>query len=164
MKNIIAVFLFMGGINLAAADPTVTGSPPILPNNTLTPGVVNKGATKDMICTPGYSSSVRHVTQKTKDFVYKQYGIVYHQPGDYEIDHLISLELGGSNDQKNLWPQSYKTQPWNAHVKDKLENKLHDMVCDGELELQDAQDMIAKDWVGAYCKIFNANCNGDNAP
>jgi 5-methylcytosine-specific restriction endonuclease McrA len=25
-----------------------------------------------------------------------------------EVDHLISIELGGSNDQHNLWPEPYQ--------------------------------------------------------
>jgi hypothetical protein len=62
---------------------------------------------------------------------------------------LISLELGGSNDIGNLWPQSYRTEPWNAHVKDKLEDRLHMLVCAGKLSLPDAQKAIAGDWISA---------------
>jgi hypothetical protein len=72
------------------------------------------------VCIPGYAKSVRHVSGRTKAAVCAEYGIAAHQPGEYEIDHLISLELGGSNDIKNLWPESYRTEPWNAHVKDRL--------------------------------------------
>ena len=73
------------------------------------------------------------------------------------MDHLISLELGGSNSIKNLWPQSYETQPWNAHVKDALENELHDEVCSGRLDLATAQHDIATDWIAAYKKYFHTN-------
>ena len=54
-----------------------------------------------------------------------------------EIDHIVSLELGGSNDIANLYPEE-ATLPADApgfHVKDKLENKLHDLVCDGTMTL-----------------------------
>ncbi len=81
----------------------------------------------------GYASRVRAVPAAVKKQAYASYGITQHAPGEYEVDHLISLELGGSNSIKNLWPQSYKTKPWNAYVKDQLENKLHRMVCSGEL-------------------------------
>jgi hypothetical protein len=66
-----------------------------------------------------------------------------HKPGEYEIDHLVSLELGGSSSIRNLWPQSYVTEPQNAHVKDKLENVLHEPACSGKLSLEEAQKAIA---------------------
>jgi hypothetical protein len=69
-------------------------------------------------------------------------------------DHLISLELGGSNDIQNLWPESYRTEPWNAHVKDRLEDRLNDLVCAGRLGLADAQRSIATDWIAAYRRYF----------
>ena len=73
---------------------------------------------------------------------------------EYEIDHLISLELGGSNSIRNLWPQSYITQPLNAHIKDELENKLHALICSGQLPVEQAQQEIAQDWVAAYQKYI----------
>lgn len=104
------------------------------------------------VCHPGYARSVRHVSGKVKYRVYAEYGITDRRPGEYEIDHLISLELGGSNDIQNLWPQSFDTQPWNAHVKDRLEDRLHAMVCRGEIGLKEAQRTIATDWIAAYKK------------
>ena len=68
------------------------------------------------------------------------------------VTRLISLELGGSNSIKNLWPESYRTRPWNARVKDRLENKLHELVCSGQLDLQTAQRAIASNWIEAYKK------------
>ena len=65
------------------------------------------------------------------------------------MDHLISLELGGSNSLKNLWPESYQGA-WNAHVKDRLENRLHALVCAGQLDLKTAQHAIATNWIAAY--------------
>jgi hypothetical protein len=61
------------------------------------------------------------------------------------------LELGGSNSIKNLWPESYRTV-WNARVKDRLENRLHELVCSGQLDLATAQREIATDWIAAYKK------------
>src|SRR6185503_21043942 len=91
-----------------------------LPNPDLTPGKVltTDAAT---ICKPGYAQTVRHTPGSVKAERYRTYGIRKHGPGDYEIDHLISLELGGADVAANLWPQSYHTSPWNAHVKDRLE-------------------------------------------
>lgn len=73
-------------------------------------------------------------------------------PACYEEDHLISLELGGDpRSPDNLWPEPW-FGPWNAHVKDTLENRLHRMVCAGQIPLREAQQAIASDWVAAYRK------------
>src|SRR5438132_8559183 len=70
--------------------------PPIGPNPRLTPGDV-LAVTKKDICIPGYARKVRNVPAAVKRQVYEEYGILSHPPGEYEVDHLISLELGGSN-------------------------------------------------------------------
>ena len=136
--------------------PADQSNSPIMPDPNLTPGATLPVATGD-ICVPGYSKKVRNVPADVKKQIYAEYGITTHQPGEYEIDHLISLELGGSNSVKNLWPQSYVTQPWNAHVKDKLENELHAEVCAGKIDLPTAQHEISTDWIASYKKHFNTN-------
>jgi hypothetical protein len=100
---------------------------------------------------------VRDVPAEMKRQVYREYGIISHGPGDYEIDHLIPLELGGSNSIKNLWPESHRTSPWNAQVKDRLEDKLHELVCSGQLDLKTAQQAIASNWIEAYKKYVSPN-------
>jgi len=122
---------------------------PVVPDPAKTPGDTLEVTAAD-ICVPGYSKKVRNVPIAVKRQVYASYGIRTHKPGDYEIDHLISLELGGSNSIRNLWPQSYRTSPWNAHVKDALENELHRRVCSGTMDLAKAQRIIAQNWVMGY--------------
>ncbi len=141
--------------------PAQDGSP-IVSNPQMTPGAVLPVTVKD-ICVPGYTKKVRNVPSSLKKQVYAEYGITSRRPGQYEVDHLISLELGGSNSIKNLWPESYVTQPWNAHVKDQLENELHDEICSGKIPLQQAQQEIATDWIGAYKKHFHTNVPLKNA-
>ncbi len=114
-----------------------------------TPGAIFADATVQQICTPGYSKSVRDVPTSVKDQVYAEYGIPSHKPGEYEVDHLISLELGGSNDSANLWPEPAEPRP-GFHEKDKVENYLHDQVCNGAVSLHDAQVKIATDWLSVY--------------
>jgi len=128
------------------ADPAHS---PILPDPKMTPGdVLTMDATA--VCQPGYAKSVRNVPQSVKNQVYRQYGVTSRQPHEYEVDHLISLQLGGSNSIRNLWPQSFVTQPLNAYVKDRVENKLHELVCSGQLPLEQAQREIASNWIEAY--------------
>jgi hypothetical protein len=123
-----------------------------LPDSACTPGALLAGATKDKICVPGYSSGVRNVTTAEKDQVYAEYGIASHFAGQYEVDHLVSLELGGSNEIANLWPELASPTP-GFHQKDAVENYMHDQVCSGALTLQDAQYKIATDWLAVYSSM-----------
>jgi hypothetical protein len=120
-----------------------------LPDFACTPGAVFPTVTKDDICTSGYSQKVRDVSQKTKDRVYAMYGVTTHTTGQYEVDHLISLELGGSNEVSNLWPEPAEPTP-GFHEKDKVENYLHSQVCAGVISLSQAQKIIATDWQSVY--------------
>ncbi len=125
--------------------PGVTPDPRLSPGDVLTTNV-------SQICQSGYTKTVRNVPSDLKKQIYLEYGITSHQPGQYEIDHIISLELGGSNSARNLFPQSYVLKPLNAHVKDELENKLHEMICTGKIPIQTAQQEITHDWISAYRK------------
>jgi hypothetical protein len=118
-----------------------------LPNLRLTPGVAFN-VSVSRICVPGYSSSVRNVSDAGKTQVYARYGVRW-VPYQHEVDHLISLELGGSNAIRNLWPEPYAGR-WGARTKDALENRLHDLVCARQLSLRSAQRQEAGDWVAAY--------------
>ncbi|HLG63423.1 MAG TPA: HNH endonuclease [Ktedonosporobacter sp.] len=117
-----------------------------------TPGDIFPNATKDQICTPGYSRSVRDVPISEKDQVYASYGITHHTSGQYEVDHLVSLELGGSNSIANLWPESASPKP-GFHEKDQVENYLHDQVCSGAMSLKEAQIEIATNWLAVYNRM-----------
>ncbi len=123
-----------------------------LPDAACTPGAILADATTDQICTPGYSKNVRNVSTQEKDQVYREYGIKSHTVGEYEVDHLISLELGGSNGIANLWPEAAEPRP-GFHEKDKVENYLHDQVCNGKMSLQEAQYEIATDWMSVYNRM-----------
>lgn len=112
-----------------------------LPNHSKTPGaVVTTDAAK--VCMPGYAHRVRHVPYAERDRVYLAYGIPRGHRKGYVIDHLISLELGGSNEERNLWPQPRAE----AKAKDRIEGELHAAVCSEHLPLRDAQARIAHDW------------------
>jgi hypothetical protein len=127
---------------------------PILPDPKLTPGDTFDVTSQD-ICVPGYAKKVRAVPAWLKRQAYAEYGITQYEPGDYEVDHLIPLSLGGSNSIRNLWPQSTKTSPWNSYVKDVLERKLHNLVCAGKLDLKTAQRELASNWIEAYQKYVS---------
>ena len=138
------------------------GGPPAPDGKATVPGVVNLAITQasigQTICNPHWSTkSIRpptSYTNKLKFALMAKAGIPRTQSKSYELDHDISLEIGGHpSDPNNLWLQPY-TGPLNAHMKDKLENELHKEVCAGKITLVGAQSEISSDWVAAYRKRF----------
>ena len=127
-----------------------------LPDRQMTPGAT-RTTNVAYVCKPGTAAKDRYVTQKVRSTVFAAYGVPANYQGicagteGCEVDHLISLELGGSNALSNLWPQPYAGE-WNAHQKDKLEHKLHKLVCSGQITLEDAQREISINWIDAYKK------------
>jgi hypothetical protein len=143
-----------GTAAVTPAEPsaTPTRSPSVwYPDPVLTPGDVLPVG-RNEICVPGYARRTRNVPLVVRRSVLAAYN--WTAPSrTFELDHLISLELGGSNDPKNLFPEPYEPRP-GAHEKDQLENKLHELVCDGDLELAAAQAMIVSDWYAAYWRFI----------
>ena len=125
------------------------------PDRRCSPGAYYSALTKQAICSTGYrTDAIRNVPDSEKFAVEGEYGLT---PGHYgsslEIDHIVSLELGGSNDIANLFPEREYAHP-GYRVKDKLENRLHAMVCAGQIDLRVAQRGIATDWQALYRKVF----------
>lgn len=127
-----------------------------VPNGRLTPGATRK-VTIGEICSMPHEEVVGEVSASLRQQVLHEYQIANVRPGDYEIDYLIAPGLGGMEDIHNLWPEPYASRTWNAHVKDALEERLHQLVCGGELDLTTAQHDIATDWIAAYKKYFHTN-------
>lgn len=119
-----------------------------LPDSACTPGAILT-TDKSVICVSGYTKTVRNVSDSTRKQVFAEYGISYDLHSNYEVDHLISLELGGSNDISNLFPESYNITN-GARVKDKFENYLHSQVCNGKMDIQQAQKEISTNWLKYY--------------
>ncbi len=129
-----------------------------LPDRRCSPGAYSSGLTTQVICSPAFRTGpIRNVPQSEKSAVEREYGMAVRAYGrSLEIDHIVSLELGGSNDIANLFPERGSGSA-NYHDKDKLENRLHRMVCAGELTLRAAQRGIAADWKALYRRIFDAS-------
>ena len=128
-----------------------------LPDRRCSPGAYYSKLTRQVVCSASFrTSSVRNVPDSEKHQVEIEYGLVPHPYGStLEIDHIVSLELGGSNDIANLYPEQADAHP-GFHVKDVLENKLHTLVCGGQMALRTAQRQIAANWEGLYKEVFGA--------
>ena len=114
----------------------------ILADPVRTPGVLNPDVTqaniRSTICRHGWTETIRPPTEYTNALKAKQMR-QYGETGslsDYQEDHLISLELGGSpTDPRNLWPEPYPR----ASDVDQIENQLNSEICSGQLTLAQAQ-------------------------
>ena len=124
-----------------------------------TPGAIDPAVTQanvdSTICKSGYTSTVRPSPSLTGAFKKKSlaaYGISY--DNTIELDHLISLELGGSSSATNLWPEMNSAGAKTVNnPKDQVENKLAAAVCSRKVTLAAAQDAIATDWITAEAKL-----------
>ncbi len=138
---------------------TISRRSPALPDPNMTPGAVNPSVTQSnidaTICVRGWTRTVRPLESYTDPLKRRQietYGYSDRQLADYEEDHLIPLELGGApSDPRNLWPEPHQlADGWGSYSKDRLENRLNELVCSGQLSLNAARSAIASDWIVAY--------------
>lgn len=125
---------------------------PFVPDPKLTPGATLTISASEVCQMP--SNVTRMIPASVGQEVFDQYGIQRPRPRDYELDYLIAPELGGADDPRNYWPQPYGNSEWNAHVKDALEDRLHELVCENKLSLATAQRDISSNWIQAYKKYF----------
>ena len=154
-----AVALIAGGVErIRIQNSEVYAEGPLEPRPTLTPGAV-RPMNAAQVCAASVEDDRRvlMIPVSIREEVFREYGMSAARPQYFEIDFLITPELGGSNDIKNLWPEPYRAPVWNAHVKDQLEEFLRDKVCKGEMDLSTAQNEIAADWIVAYKKYFHTD-------
>jgi hypothetical protein len=123
-----------------------------LPDPRCTPGAYDPRITAGKLCSGSYSiESYRPSESQTErfkyDVAYPAYGVP--DSATSELDHLIPLELGGSNSSYNLWPEVGPL----PNPKDRVEDALHNAVCAGKVSLRKAQIAIARNWITAEHKL-----------
>jgi hypothetical protein len=142
----------------ASASPSASCSQSYLPlpDPACTPGVTNPDVTQSTIgstiCVSGWTSTIRPPTSYTNPLKVqgiKDYGYSDTSLADYEEDHFLPLELGGSpRDPKNLWPEPHAGNK-NSYSKDSVENAVKKAVCAGQATLSAAQHAMLTDWTTA---------------
>ena len=137
--------------NPSSAQPGIVS----IPDARLTPGATLL-ISRPAVCAQPDTKN-KSVPVSTQRKVFEEYGIPGADPRSYEVDYLVTPALGGADDIHNLWPHSYSATAWNAQVKDALEDRLREMVCDGSLDLSEAQREIATNWIAAYKKYFHTD-------
>jgi len=140
---------------LVTFESTVNAEGP-KPKYGITPGETRPISIGE-VCRNSEAEVVTHdIPDETRQRVFAEYGIRSPGPNQFEVDYLITPDLGGTESIRNLWPQPYSAR-WNAKVKDQLEQRLHQLVCSGQLDLATAQHAIAVDWIGAYKKYVGVD-------
>ncbi len=145
---VAAVALTVGGV-LASQRGGTSPTPGLPPVAGATNPDVTQATIGRTICIPGWTATVRPPSSYTNALKAQQMADwqLPGKPSDYEEDHLIPLALGGAGDDPaNLWPQAYAGAN-GARTKDKLETRLHRLVCAGSVTLAVAQSCIMTDWI-----------------
>jgi hypothetical protein len=125
-----------------------------LPVRPLTPGATGNASIRALCTEPAPARPA--IPAAVRAAILHDYRMETVPEREYELDYLITPELGGIADRRNLWPERYDSPVWNAHVKDELERLLPQLVCQGRLDLVTAQREIATNWIVAYQKYFQA--------
>ncbi len=180
--SILVMFVLLIGVlaAMARADERQHLFPPASVTGDVNPEITQENVLTT-VCVAGYTKSERSgktaaagpaPTAKMKAAVYGRDGM---KPATArvngkkvvtccEVDHLISLELGGKNSLANLWAEPYKewylpnADALGAREKDQVEDYLHRAICKqpgdpGWMSLADAQKAIAGNWVNLYVQF-----------
>lgn len=154
----LAVMVLALQVLQQAQDTALSSSsigPVARPIRALTPGATDT-VDRQTLCAGGVPVRTA-IPLPIRQRVLRLYRLEHLAVEDYELDYLITPELGGATDLRNLWPERYASGVWNAHVKDELEALLPQLVCEGTLALATAQHEIATDWIAAYKKYFRTD-------
>jgi hypothetical protein len=161
MRRVVAALIGAGLFTTAllGAAPAGAVQPGPFPDLSLTPGRADGQVTQadvaQTICVPGYTKAVRRVSTKTRSQVYVEYHVSKRDQFRYTLDHLIPLELGGSNTIGNLWPEQTFGDT-GSKSKDQVERNLHSLVCAGTVPLAAAQLAIVANWTTAEATVTSA--------
>lgn len=142
----------------AGACKVQTKSGFTFPDPSCTPGAVNPALTLQVLKKKTFKTGCERdlaTNPDDKKATYGWYNVT--KPANNrephmicELDHLISIEIGGADTLDNIWPQCGPKGSTGANryfkQKDMVENYLAAQVRAGKMELKDVQSGIATDW------------------
>lgn len=147
MKTVLALILLIPTLALAEVPAEVRN--PDVSQETIAATICNRVKVHGK----NYVRAARPSTSYTNGIKLKlmlDQDIDVTRAGEFELDHKLPIELGGHpRNPANLWLQAWD----GAHAKDKLENRLHRMVCAGKIPIDAAQACIWDDWRGCAAKF-----------
>lgn len=141
----------------ATVDPRQLHGQVDRPDPKLTPGAV---ATTDLAAVCRLPKRVHAaftlrdplIAPAMQQAVMSEYNIAPSRAMHYGLDFLVPLQLGGANVRANIWPIS------DAHgvgfrEKQILNIRLHVLVCERQMPLDQAQKAVASDWVNLWLRF-----------
>lgn len=150
MRHALTILLLACAIDVQAQSPVDQRRDPERPLQRLTPGrrLTTRVA---MFCQRGYATRVRSVSASRRHAVYHRYGFKSRPPG-YVIDHLIPLQLGGSNAITNLFPMPRAA----SFAKDSVEDWAHARACSirTPTETRRLQHGFRRNWRALYAEML----------
>ena len=129
-----------------------------IPDPNCSPGAVNPTLTLKLLKTKGFTTKcVRNMastpTQKAQTYAWYDIPKPKNNQGvkmTCELDHIVSLQLGGADTLDNLWPQcgpnGVPLPKRHFKLKDDVENFIARQIKAGAMDMKDAQRRIAEDW------------------
>jgi hypothetical protein len=141
----------------AECKPVVKNGLP-LPDPACSPGAVNPTVTVAVLTATGFTTDClrdKATSANRKEVTYQWYKIPKpaHNSGQgmvCELDHIISLEIGGADTLENIWPQCGPSRAVLRNrffkQKDAVEHFLAGEVAAHRMALADVQRGIAEDW------------------
>lgn len=119
------------------------------PDRHFTPGSALVGVTTAQICAPTWNAAHKTISFTVQNEVSAEYGVLAGNGTVNHLDQLIPATLGGDATAHNVWPQPADGRQPGWETKNRVETRLHQLVCQGHLALSVAQQAIASDWLAA---------------
>jgi hypothetical protein len=135
----LLLFLTFSPAALAAAPYPESPDPALTPGELCSVGNVRRYPEKILYCGRKVSSDAKReiIAEYDRKLGYR---IGQMQRAQFKIDHYIPLCMGGSNGDKNLWPQHETVYRYT----DELEQRSCQAMADGRLKQVDAVEMIKR--------------------
>ncbi len=153
-KSLLVSFFFTVLTALPSFSGEIGGNKfPDGPNSQMTPGALCTNSTTYRYpehikyCARDVSSSLKNqiIAKYDKDY---GYNIRQMSRGDFKIDHLVPLSIGGANDIQNLWPQHKSVYAFS----DPLESDVSNLISQAKITQAEAIRVIKE------CKLNLGRC------
>lgn len=138
----------LAGVQLPDFQMPLIGGGVSLPKSALTPGAVTT-SDANVACNLPEHGPNRGIPAAEQTAVYDEYGYTAaSQQRKFVLDYLVPLDLGGANDEANIWPAALRGTGFYEKVQ--TDHILRDLVCRRLISLAQAQRELERNWYSAW--------------